>query len=160
MALNDILAVPSTSTPSTISTPASAWGFSGWSELTSFLLHDSNIIGISVQVTYSGGTPGLDITNEFIVEIGTGEAGAEVTDLQIPYSYRQDTTIGYYLTRTYTIMLPEPHVITAGTRIAARIADSNTSALTYSGVKIYYRAEADTLSGVFDPMGMLGIFGI
>lgn len=156
MALDDIESLPADATGITPTSGASAWGFGLWTELTSATTTDIYVISLVFQIT---NIPALDTTVEQLFEIGIGTAGAEVTDIQIPYNVRNDTQVGYYLTRPDHIFLPEPVLITSGTRIAIRVADSLATAITYQGVKIMYKEGASAFTAV-DPFGMMGIFGI
>lgn len=110
---------------------ASSWGFGSWVELIR-TSEECSILGISAQWT---AIPSVDVTEEIIFDIGTGAAGSESVKVQITQSFRQDTAVGYYL-QTIAPMLPEPHLISAGTRIAVRAADSNAAARTYQGFRL------------------------
>lgn len=156
MALDDIDSLPAAAAGITPTSGASAWGFGLWTELTSATTTDIYVISLVFQIT---NIPALDTTVEQLFEIGIGPLGAEITDIQIPYNVRNDTQVGYYLTRPDHIFLPEPVLITSGTRIAIRVADSLATAITYQGVKIMYREGASAYTPV-DPFGMMGIFGI
>lgn len=156
MALDDIESLPTTANGITPISAASAWGFGLWTELTSATTTDIYVISLLFQIT---NIPALDTTVEQLFEIGIGAAGAEVTDIQIPYNVRNDTLVGYYHTRPNHIFLPEPVLIASGTRIAIRVADSLATAITYQGVKIMYKEGASAFTPV-DPFGMMGIFGI
>jgi hypothetical protein len=78
--------------------------------------------------------PTADSTFEMLVEVGTGAAGSEVTQVQIPFSCRSDTAVAYYFPPLP--FLPEPYLIAAGTRVAVRFADASASAQTYSGTRL------------------------
>ena len=94
------------------------------------------ICGITFQVTQ---IPSADATTEQIIEIGVGDIGSEVTKIQIPYSYRSDTQVGYYLDSSIiNIFLPEPFFHKNNVRIAARAA-SSTATQTFEGLKILYQ---------------------
>jgi hypothetical protein len=110
---------------------ASGWGYGSWVQIIQ-TSEDCSILGMSVQWT---AIPSVDVTEEIIFDIGTGAAGAEAVRLQITQSFRQDTAVGYYLS-TIAPMLPEPYSISAGTRIAVRVADSNAAARTYQGFRL------------------------
>lgn len=110
---------------------ASAWGFGSW-VLLQEKTEEITILGASYQWT---SIPGLDTTESHLIEIGTGAAGAESVKLQFASNHRPDTQVGYYL-KTIPVFLPEPFVVTAGTRIAVRAADSSTSARTYQGFRL------------------------
>jgi hypothetical protein len=156
MAQNDIDAFPADAAGITPTSAASVWGFGLWTELTTGFAFDIYIISLSFQIT---NIPALDTTVEQLFEIGIGTAGAEITEVQVPYNVRNDTQVGYYLTRPEHIFLPEPIEITAGNRIAVRVADSLVTAITYNGVKIMYKEGATAYTPV-DPMGMMGIYGL
>lgn len=157
MALDDIESLPADATGITPTSGASAWGFGLWTELTSATTTDIYVISLVFQIT---NIPALDTTVEQLFELGTGgPGGTEVTQIQIPYNVRNDTQVGYYLTTPIHIFLPEPMLITSGTRIAVRVANSLATAITYQGVKIMYKEGASAYTPV-DPFGMMGIFGI
>jgi hypothetical protein len=156
MALDDIDAFPAGAAGITPISAASVWGFGLWTQLTTGFAFDIYIISLSFQIT---NIPALDTTVEQLFEIGIGTAGAEITEVQVPYNVRNDTQVGYYLTRPEHIFLPEPIEITAGNRIAVRVADSLATAITYNGVKIMFKEGATAYTPV-DPMGMMGIYGL
>jgi hypothetical protein len=156
MAQNDIDAFPADAAGITPTSAASVWGFGLWTQLTTGFAFDIYIISLSFQIT---NIPALDTTVEQLFEIGIGTAGAEVTEVQVPYNVRNDTQVGYYLTTPEHIFLPEPIEITAGNRIAVRVADSLATAITYNGVKIMYKEGAASYTPV-DPFGQMGIFGL
>jgi hypothetical protein len=127
---------------------ASAWAFGTWVTASSTLPTGIRIVGISLQTTYK---PGLDVTNEIFLEIGTGASGSELTKIQVPYSQRKDSAIGYFETEIYNMFFPEPFFVSGGSRIAVRITDNVASALTYSGVKIFYIEDTLPTVTLVDP---------
>jgi hypothetical protein len=131
------------------------WGVQSWTELTSGLGSDIYIIGVSLGTTQ---VPSVDVTVQILFELGKGLGGAETVFAQMPFSFRCDTAVGYYQLRSCQQWFPEPILVSAGTRIALRMYDSHTSAVTYAGVKIWYK-EGLSLGG-FDPFGSMGFFGI
>jgi hypothetical protein len=155
MAENDIVAYPGAASGLTLTSTTAAWGTQTWTELTAGISTDLYIIGINYHPTL---IPTTGTTIEMLMEIGTGAASSEVVKLQIPYSYKSFTAVSFYLMTTQSIFLPEPFFVPAFTRIAARFYDSHTAAVTYQQVKVRYK-EGQNL-GSFDPMGMLGFFGL
>jgi len=157
MALEDFSAFPSNTTGLAPSPSATSWVAGAWVQMSPGNATDISIISLTFQVT---NTPGAGTTREYLFEIGTGAAGAEVTKVQIPYSTRMDTTVGFFLTRAYTIFLPEPYVIPANNRIAVRCYNNAAASLAQSGVKIFYQGGSEAFYNIFDPMGRMGFFGI
>jgi hypothetical protein len=136
MAADQRLSVPSTSSGNQFISGATPWAYtSSWQEITAGISADISIIGITFQVT---STPALDTTEQVIFDIATGGSGSESVKIQIPYSYRNDTQVGYYHTTMYTVSLPEPYYVPANTRISIKAADS-VGARLYNGVKIRYK---------------------
>lgn len=116
----------------TVTSAASSWGYGSWVEFIQ-TAEDCSILGVRWMWT---AVPSVDVTEEVMLDIGTGASGAESVKVQVPSSFRQDTAVGYYLT-TMSFFLPEPYTITAGTRVAIRAADSNAAARTYQGVRLF-----------------------
>ena len=88
---------------------------------------------------------GVEVTYEFLLEIGIGDAGSEVSKIQVPYSYRADTGVGYWLLKPINFFLAEPFSVSSGSRIAVRLTNSQGSD-TVSGVKIMYMEVAPPVS--------------
>jgi hypothetical protein len=135
MAGNQFLSVPSTATGLAPQSSSSAWSYGSWVEAVSSTTTRIYITALQIQVTY---VPSVDTTIQLVIEVGTGAGGAESVKIQIPYSFRMDTAVGYYLTNV--IYLPEGYEVATGTRVAVRATDSIASALTYS-VKLFYREQ-------------------
>ena len=140
MALGDLLSLPAAATGLAPISGAGAWGYGSWAEASASLATDIYVIGLTFQLTNS--PVSLDTTYEQLFEIGTGASGAEVTKIQIPYSFRSDTVAYGYYKDTIKYFFPEPLTISAGTRVAVRATDSIAAAITYNGVKILYREGA------------------
>lgn len=139
MALAQFLSLPAAATGLAPASSATAWLYGSWVQASASLGTDIYVMGLTFQIT---NVPALDTTVQQLFEIGIGAGGSEVTKVQIPYSFRADDLTGYYHTRAYNIFLPEPFTIVAGTRVAVRVTDSLASAITYGGVKIWYREGA------------------
>lgn len=137
----------------TFTTTTTAWTFTAYQEFipAAYNFDARHISGIEFQFNT---VSALDTTVEILLEIATGTAGMESVKMQVPYSVRNDTQADYYFTSTHNIFFPEPMTIAAGQRIAVRMANSGTTAITYSGVKFRYMMEeqpkAATLSDNFD----------
>jgi hypothetical protein len=129
------LSLPAAATGLAPISGASAWAFGSWVTAVSPLPIGIRIVGITFQTTYK---PATDTTNEIFLEIGIGKIGSEITKIQVPYSQRKGTALGYFQTEIYNMFFPEPYLISGGNRVAVRITDNVASALTYSGVKIFY----------------------
>jgi len=136
MASGRYLSLPAASAGKSPASAASAWGYGAWVEIVPSLEGGIYVTGFAFQIT---NIPALDTTVEQLFEISTGAAGSESLEIQIPYSFRMDTAIGYYLTKTLNVYFPEPMFIAAGSRVAVRAADSLVTAITYGGVKLMYR---------------------
>jgi hypothetical protein len=116
---------------------------------------DISIISLLFQVT---NIPGISTTREYLFEIGVGVSGAEVVQVQIPYSVRMDTAVGYYLT-SQSLYLPEPLIVLANKRIAVRCYNNAAAATAQSGVKLFIKGGNEAFYYLSDPMGNSGFFG-
>jgi len=111
---------------------ATAWVFGSAVTLNASLSTDIHVIGLQFQNT---DTPALDTTQEILFEITVGGT----TKLQIPFSIRADSLVGYHDTSSaYTFYLPEAYTIPKGSAVAVQVTDSIAAALTYGGVKLLY----------------------
>jgi hypothetical protein len=131
MADTQIIAVPELENGDAITSGAGAWGYGSWVVLSPGTTAVT-VYGVAFQNT---DVPAIDVTQEFLIELGVGAPGAEVVKIQIPYSFRQDTNVGYYLDARF--FLPEPWKVPYGVVISARVADSIAAALLYNGVKLF-----------------------
>jgi hypothetical protein len=77
---------------------------------------------------------GVDTTDQSVLDIGTGAAGAEVRQLQFPFNIRNDTQVGYY--KSVSVFLPEPYLVSAGTRLSVRVASSPAIARTHQAIRL------------------------
>jgi len=113
---------------------ASVWGFGSWVEFVPALNNVSMSIG---RVTFMPtAIPAVDTTEEVLLEIGTGAAGAEVVQIQVPFTFRSDTAVAFYFPLV-NFHIPDPYLVAASTRIAVRVADSNAAARTYQSVRLH-----------------------
>lgn len=120
------------------SSGGAAWSFSAWTEIVpaSTITADFYIAGI----TWAWHTPvaAADTTYQWIIELGTGGAGAETTIIQVPSNIRSDTSAGYV--PSMNVNFPEPKFVAANTRISVRVAYSlATTSNTLTGIKIFYQ---------------------
>ena len=137
MANTDLfLALPKYATGASVISSATAWAYGSYVVIAECLARDIYIIGVQFQITDAPAS--LDVTEEHLFEIATGAAGAEVTKIQIPYSVRQDTAVGYYLTASVSCTFPEGYKVPALSRISARATNSIAVAVTYP-FKIFYQ---------------------
>lgn len=161
MALGDISANPvnPTGAASAISA-AAAWTYGSWSNFAVTPLNNMAVLGISWMAFNV--IPAVDTTFQIIVDLATGNTGSEVLFAQIPYTIRNDTQVGYYMTTAESIMLPEPFFIALSSQLSVRIATSLTSSVTVSGMSfILIEESAPVVSfSPVDPFGMMGIFGL
>jgi hypothetical protein len=114
-----------------VTSAASAWGYGSWVQIIQ-TSEACSILGVTYQWT---SIPSVDTTESHIFDIGTGAAGGEAVKIQVTSNHRSDTAVGYYLS-TIQWFLPEPYSVSAGTRLAVRVADSSTSARTYQGFRL------------------------
>lgn len=120
------------------SSGSTAWSFSAYTQVVpaGAITQDYYLAGL----TWCWHTPiaAADTTYQWIIELATGASGSEVLAVQIPCSIRADTAVGYVPSNV--VMLPEPKLITANTRISVRVAYSlATTSNTLSGIKIIYQ---------------------
>jgi hypothetical protein len=111
-----------------------AWIFGAWKQLGQFTKSDIYIYGLQFQETR---VATADTTYQVLFEIGFGMVGREVTKIQIPYSYRNDTAVAYYLPPVGRVFLPEPVLVPQYTTISVRVTGS-TGSETCNGVKLRY----------------------
>ena len=142
MALGDLKVLPDNVAGATPGSGALAWSYGLWVEVQASLPTDIYIYGFMFQNTDA--SPGADTLRQYLFEIGIGAAGSEVVKLQIPTSSLSDTTAYGYYKDTLKVFLPELFEIPYGTRVAVRVTDSIASAITYNGVKIFYRVGTPT----------------
>lgn len=137
----EYLSLPSRSTGAWPASGATAWVYGSWIEIIDKLDSGMYLFGLQFQI---GVIPiSLDITMQQLFEVGIGPSGSEVVKLQLPYSIRIDTGLGFVNSRGYSISFPEPMLIPAGSRISVRVTDSIAAAVSYEGVKLMYREVED-----------------
>lgn len=157
MATGDILSVNSNSSGLAINTGGTVdWDYSSWTQIVASTSTPIYIIGVSFQ-TNENTFLSADTTREMLFEIATGANGAETLQIQIPYSYRRDTTVGFYLTPTHNIFLPEPFEVSSGTRISVRLTDNTNIATSYDGIKIWYQEGSNPVSSTVKDIIGFGI---
>ena len=132
-----IRSYPIRSTGLTATTPASAWGYGNYVSLVDRVNSDIKVFGLTFQIT---NIPTADSTHAIIIELAIGQQGRETTKVVMPYSNRGDTLVGYYMNKTFNLVLPELIEIKVGERLSVRFADSLSSAITYQAVKMNYLA--------------------
>jgi hypothetical protein len=124
-----IRSIPQNLAGITLTVPATAWAYSQWKVIAPTTNGVMDILSVAFQVTR---ITTADTTYEILLELGFGRPGYEVTKVQIPYSFRSDTAVGFYLdTRVF---LPELVTVPAGTTVSVRIANSTASADTVNGI--------------------------
>jgi len=119
-----------------ISTPASAWGYSAYTKLVGRTQQDIQITHISFQMA---SVLSVDVTYEIIFEIAKGDQGHEILLAQVPFSARNDTAASFYYMPPRSFYFPETLFVPEFSRLKFRIADSNASAISYDGIKIGYQ---------------------
>ncbi len=95
-----------------------------------------SIIGINFSII---GAAVDEQTREIIFELGTGNLAAPRVIVQIPYSFRADTAVGYWMNNT--VFLPEPVLVTAPTSIFVRAACDSIGSFNFNGVKMFYQGD-------------------
>jgi len=134
MAANQILSLPAVSAGISVVSSATAWNYGTAVDISASLPVGISIIGLQFQNT---DTPVADITQEVLFDITV----SGTTKIQIPYSLRADTLVGFFQGSAYsggTVFLPEPFKVSGGSAVAVKVTDDVTAALTYNGVKILY----------------------
>jgi hypothetical protein len=116
-----------------------AWAAGAWQQLILAWPFDIALNQLEVK---NPAAPALTTTFEALIEIGVGAAGSEVVVAQLPWTFRNVTAVGYLQGDPIDVALPEPRLISAGTRVAVRVSDSHTAALTYTGAKAMFREVA------------------
>lgn len=115
-----------------------AWSFSAWTQVVPASTITSTFFIAGLTWAWHTPVAAADTTYEWIIELGTGGAGAETTIIQIPASVRGDTLVGYVPSNFVT--LPEPKEVAANTRVSVRVAYSlATTSNTLTGIKILYQ---------------------
>jgi len=135
MAAGQILSLPQAATGLAPVSSATAWNYGTAVTASASLAVGIKIIGLQFQVT---NIPTVDATQEILFDITVGGT----TKVQIPYTQRSDTAVGFYPSVPYsggTVFLPEPYSVPGGSAVAVQVTDSLASAKTYNGVKILYQ---------------------
>jgi len=117
-----IKTLPELATPLTISSPAEAWRWGTWSELTPGLPKDIIIVGLMAH------PDGLAVTRHYQVQIGKGSPAEPVITWGGAYYY---TTLAGYDELAKIFPLVVPVRVPANTPIYARATDGSTSSLAY-----------------------------
>ena len=133
---NRYLAYPNTVAGKSLVSSATAWTFGSYVELVpvNTITVDFYIVGF-VWLTFP--TAAVDVTVETLFEVATGLAASEVLAVQFPSTWRIDSAAGHM--PLPQIILPEPKLIAANTRLSARVANTGTVAFTYAGFKLLYQ---------------------
>lgn len=135
------LALPEGRAGLSVTSSSTSWAYGTWVTAATHTNNDIYITDLVFQVT---NVPVADTTTELIFNIGIGQAGSEVVKAQVPYSFRSDTAVAYYLD-TYVFNFPEPFLVPALSRVAVRVANGLASAITYDGVKIRYMSSRNLI---------------
>lgn len=115
-----------------------AWSFSAYTQVVPVNTITSTYYIAGLTWAWHTPVAVVDTTYEWIIELATGLAAAEVLVIQIPCSVRADTLVGY-VPSNYVIF-PEPKLIAANTRISVRVAYSlATTSNTLTGIKLLYQ---------------------
>ncbi len=115
-----------------------AWSYSAYTEVVPVSTITSTFYIAGLTWMWHTPVAAADTTYEWIIELATGLAAAEVLIIQVPCSIRGDTLVGY-VPSNYVIF-PEPKEVAANTRISVRVAYSlATTSNSLSGIKILYQ---------------------
>ena len=133
---NRYLAYPAAAAGKSLVSSAIAWTFGSYVELVPINIITSTfyIVGF-VWLTFPTAT--VDVTVETLFQVATGASGSEVEAVQFPSTWRIDSAAGHM--PLAQIILPEPKLIAANTRLSARVANTGTVAFTYAGFKLFYQ---------------------
>jgi len=148
MAVGQYLSLPGNSN-GIVSTGRGVWIFGPVENFTYSIPTSISINFLTFQVA---NIPTVDIARQFLFEI---LIDGEVK-LQIPYSIKADTVVGYF-PKNCCVTLSEPYFVNFGSSISVRIADDNAGSLNYDGVKLFY-IENSSPSVVINSPSNLEIF--
>lgn len=134
MSTGQFLSLPATATGLSIVSSATAWAF-GTPVAVATLADDIKVFSFNFQNT---DIPVVDVLQEILFEITIGGT----TFLQVPFSMKADTLVGYDFSPpksgSNNFYFPNPYFIPACSVVAIKVTDSIAAALTYNGVKILY----------------------
>ena len=134
MAANQFLSLPAVVTGLAPVSSATAWAF-GTPVAVTTLVDDIKVFSFNFQNT---DIPVVDVLQEILFEITIGGT----TFLQVPFSMKADTLVGYDFSPpksgSNNFYFPNPYFIPACSVVAIKVTDSIAAALTYNGVKILY----------------------
>ena len=161
MAVGDYVCVPAAGSTVSSTTSATAWAApAGWSIIGTPADTYIGIVAVEITPRY---IPAVNTTIEGLLEVAVGTFGAEVLEIQIPFSYRSNTAVGYYMTDPIMFYLPEPAYadMSGGKSLYSKAYNSVNVANTYD-VRLYYVVQAAPVAAFspVDPFGMMGMFGI
>ena len=127
-----------TGTPNvvTVASTTTANNFGSWVEVDASVSADSWLCSIIVTPTDH---VGLDINT--VIEIGTGAAGSEVSKIRFSFLIEVITAAGVHI--PFQFSLPIPIKVASGTRIAARVSDSEAAINNY-GLSVQYYQTIET----------------
>lgn len=120
------------------SSGGAAWSYSAWTEVVPVNTITSTFYIAGITWAWHTPVAAVDVTYQWIIELGTGAGGAETMIIQVPSNIRSDTLVGYVPSNI--VMFPEPKLVAANTRISVRVAYSlATTSNTLTGIKIIYQ---------------------
>lgn len=129
--VGQFLSMPSLTSGASLTAGSSPWTYGNWVTLSSSLPSAIEIISIAAQTTFvtvSG------LTREVLIELGSGSG--PTTIIQVPYSWRTMTPVGFYFDPSQ-IFLPEPCYVEKDRQLSARATDSIGQSCVYT-IKILY----------------------
>lgn len=145
MAANDYTALPSAAAGLSLASAASGWGYSSYGTIVSSGSNTTGLMisGAVIQPDVSSAGISLDTTYEGVLELYSGASDTLIA--QIPFTWRVDSQAEHTI-QSYTIRLVEPVQVASGLQVRARVADSNTSALTHNGIKVQARIPSESIT--------------
>lgn len=114
-----------------------AWAWGSWAELVpvNAINKDFDICAIPFLFPPVGLTK--DVRYQGVIQLGSGASGSETPITSLPITFLSDTLVDHAPNKQI-LPLPVPRRVSANTRIAVRVANDGSVALTYGPIKIIY----------------------
>lgn len=113
-----------------------AWTYTGYGTVFSGTPGTIEITGVSYMINLAGSAALYDTTHQAEIELSKGTGGTVLAN--IPFSWIIDTGVNHKQENRQFIF-PEPITLEPNTIVTTRVAQSLAQAITYSGIKIFYR---------------------
>jgi hypothetical protein len=137
-----VIAIPELQNGKTMFSVTSTWGYSAWANIVKNIPNDVYIMGITFDLGYVGSA---DTAWQSLFEIGKGPLHNPTTIAQIPYSFRSDTAVGYWLD-VQRVFFPEPILVSAGNALHCRVSSSIVASQILHKVKLILQSEKSIVS--------------